>query len=113
MTEALMSGWIDTAGVRSAMKWSQAAAVASALLLGVPSPSRGADIGNFLGGVVGGMIGQSMQQPHYQLQPQYYQQQPQYYQQPQYQQPQTYQRRATASAAEARRQGGLKGANEP
>ena len=106
MTAARVNRWIGTGGVTAASKWSRAAVVAAALLLGLSSPSGASDIGSIFGGVVGGMIGQSMQQqqPHYyQPQPQYYQQQPQYYQQPQ-----TYQRRSGTSSAEARRQAELK-----
>ena len=100
MAQTLVDRWSETTGVRST-NWSQAAAVASALLLlGVSSPARASDIGSFFGGVVGGIISQSMQQPQPQPQPQYYQQQPQYYQQ----QPQDYQPRQNAPSAEARRQ---------
>ena len=100
MAQTLVDRWSETTGVRST-NWSQAAAVASALLLlGVSSPARASDVGSFFGGVVGGIISQSMQQPQPQPQPQYYQQQPQYYQQ----QPQDYQPRQNAPSAEARRQ---------
>jgi clan AA aspartic protease (TIGR02281 family) len=67
--------------------------VATALLIGVSSPAQADDFGNFLGSVVGGVIGQAMQQPRpqptYQYQPQPY---------PTYQQPDA------AAQAEARRQ---------
>jgi len=63
MIQTLVSRPIDTIGARSAIKWSGVAAVASALLLGVSSPSQATDVGSFFGGVVGGIIGQSMQQP--------------------------------------------------
>src|SRR5438105_4001830 len=100
MAQTLVDRWSETTGVRSATNWSQAAAVASALLLlGVSSPARAGDVGSFFGGVVGGIISQSMQQPQPPPQ-QYYQQQPQYYQQ----QPQDYQPRQNAPSAEARRQ---------
>jgi clan AA aspartic protease (TIGR02281 family) len=72
-----------------APRWPQIATVASALLLSVSLPARAEDVGNFLGSVVGGIIGQTMQRP----QPVY--PQPQY--QPPYQQP-------DPAAAEARRQ---------
>ena len=98
---------IENVGVPSAVKWSQAAAVAAALVLAGPSPSRAADIGSILGGVVGGMFGQAMQQQarpqYYQPQPQYYQPQPQYSQQPRYyQQPQHYQTQQSSAAARRR-----------
>ena len=96
MTQTLMNRRIE---MPSAMKWSQVTAVASALLVAVSSPSLATDVGSFFGGVVGGMIGQSMQQ-----QQPYYQQQPQYYQQPQYNQPQYNQPQQNTGSAEARRQ---------
>src|ERR1700686_1562141 len=92
MTRTLVKCRIGAAGMRSASQWSQVAAVASALLLGVSSPSR-ADMGSFFGGMAAGIIGQAMQQP----QPQPYYPAPQYYQQPQYQQ------HPNAASAEARR----------
>jgi clan AA aspartic protease (TIGR02281 family) len=96
MTQSLLSHRIELTGTRSAAKWLPVAAVASALLIGVSSPSFAGDMGGFFGGVVGGIISNSMQQPP----PQPYYQQPQpYYQQPQYsRQPQD------PAAAEARRQ---------
>jgi clan AA aspartic protease (TIGR02281 family) len=99
MTKPLVSGWIDAAGGRSARRWPQTAAVASALLLTVSVPASAADLGGFFGGVVGGMLQQQMQPP----QQQYYQPQPQYYQQAP-----APQRRSTVSAAEAKRQADLK-----
>jgi clan AA aspartic protease (TIGR02281 family) len=65
-----MGGFVKTAG----------AVVASAVMLGVAIPANADDVGNFFGSVVGGIIGQSMQQqrapqPVY-PQPQYYQPQP-------------------------------------
>jgi len=92
MTQTLVNRWIGTTGAQSATRLSQAAAVASALLLGVSSPARAGDVGGFFGSVVGGILGQSMQQP-----------QP-YYQQPQYQQPQYYQQQPNGASAEAHRQ---------
>ncbi len=92
-------------GVRLAMRWPQTAAVASALLLGMASPAAASDVGSFLGGMVGGMLNNSMQQPHYYQPPP----PPQYYQQPQYyQEPHATQRRSSTSSAEARRQAELK-----
>jgi len=91
MTQTLVSHRIENTGRQSATKWLPVAAVASVLLIGVPSPSRAGDMGSFIGGVVGGMISNSMQQPP----PQPYYQQPQYYQQ----QPQQ-----NTGSAEARRQ---------
>jgi clan AA aspartic protease (TIGR02281 family) len=89
------SAWQTAFGAPEfAVKWPQIATVASVLLLSVSLPARAGDVGNFLGGVVGGIIGQTMQpqQPPPTYQP------PQYYQpQPQYQQP-------DPAAAEAKRQ---------
>jgi clan AA aspartic protease (TIGR02281 family) len=99
MTQTLANRWIETQGLRSATKWSQVAAVASALALVVASPAS-ADMGGFLGGVVGGMLSNSMQQPAPQP----------YYQQPQYQQPQYQYRQADPAAAEARRQAAARAA---
>ena len=102
MTQTLGKQVSENPGM-CAGRWPQAAAVASALLLGVASPAAAGDIGSFFGGVVGGMLNQSMQ-PHYYPPPQQYYQQPQYYQA----EPRTYQRRSSASSAEARRQAELK-----
>jgi clan AA aspartic protease (TIGR02281 family) len=68
-----------------------AAAIALTMMLGASTPGQ-ADMGSFLGGVVGGIIGQSAAPP--QPQPTYQYQQP-YYQSPTYEQQQS---------AEARRQ---------
>jgi clan AA aspartic protease (TIGR02281 family) len=87
------SCFIKIAGEKQAVAHLKSATVASVLLLSVSLPAR-ADVSNFLGGVVGGIIGQTMQQQR--PQPTY--QAPQNYQpQPQYQQP-------DPAAAEARRQ---------
>jgi clan AA aspartic protease (TIGR02281 family) len=103
MTKPLVNRWIAAAGGRSARRWPQTAAIASALLLTVSVPASAADLGGFFGGVVGGMLQQQMQQPPPQ---QYYQPQPQYYQQA------PAQRRSTVSAAEIKRQAELKAKKE-
>jgi clan AA aspartic protease (TIGR02281 family) len=88
----LRSAWRTVSGAPGfAPKWPRIATVASALLLSVSLPARADDVGNFLGSVVGGIIGQTMQQQR--PQPAY--PQPQY--QPPVQQP-------DPVAAEARRQ---------
>lgn len=67
------------------------ATVASGLMFAISLPARADEVGNFFGSVVGGILGQAMQQ---RSQPTY--PQPQYYQ-PQYRQP-------DPAAAEAKRQ---------